>query len=132
MTKEYHIIKSIPEKNIYWQESKVNEGNIPSETESCIVNIFPEITYQNFLGIGGAFTESAAYNYSLMSDIDKEKFLKAYFEPDSGIGYNFGRTHINSCDFSIDIYTYVQDGDKTLETFNIDRDKKYIIPFINI
>ncbi len=130
MAKEYRIIKSIPEKSIYWQESKLNEGNIPSETESCIVNIFPEITYQNFLGIGGAFTESSAYNYSLMSDSDKEKFLKAYFDPNSGIGYNFGRTHINSCDFSIDIYTYVQDGDKTLETFNIDRDKKYIIPFI--
>ena len=130
MSKEYKIIKSIPSQNIYWEESKVTEGNISSITESCIVNLFPEITYQSILGIGGAFTEAAAYNYHLMDDCDKEKFLKAYFDPESGIGYNFGRTHINSCDFSLDIYSYVEDGDKTLETFNIQRDKKYIIPFI--
>ena len=48
----------------------------------------------------------------------------------SGIGYNFCRTHINACDFSIDEYTYVEDGDVELKTFNIDRERKYNIPMI--
>ena len=56
--------------------------------------------------------------------------MESYFDPANGIGYNFGRTHINSCDFSIDLYTYVEDGDTTLESFSIDRDRKYVIPFI--
>lgn len=56
--------------------------------------------------------------------------MKAYFDKKDGIGYNFGRTHINSCDFSLDIYTNVEEGDMTLDSFNIERDKKYVIPFI--
>jgi glucosylceramidase len=56
--------------------------------------------------------------------------MESYFSREKGIGYNFGRTHINSCDFSLDIYTYIEEGDTELKTFNIDRDRKYIIPFI--
>lgn len=56
--------------------------------------------------------------------------IRLYFDRETGIGYNFGRTPIHSCDFALDIYTYVQKGDLTLETFSIERDKKYIIPLI--
>ena len=48
----------------------------------------------------------------------------------TGIGYSLGRTHINSCDFSSESYTYVKDGDKELRSFNITHDRKYRIPFI--
>jgi len=53
-----------------------------------------------------------------------------YFS-EEGIDYNVGRVHINSCDFSLGNYTCVEEGDKTLETFNINRDKKSLIPMIN-
>lgn len=66
-----------------------------------------------------------------VSKEDKRKFLELYFYREKGIGYNFGRSHINSCDFSIGIYSSVEEGDKTLETFNLDRKKKYILPFLN-
>ncbi len=124
------IFKTIPQKKIYFQESTVEAGNIRSGTERGIINVFDEIEYQEVIGFGGAFTESAAYNYSLLTDEQKKDFLKKHFSKDEGLGYNFGRTHINSCDFSLDIYTYIVEGDKELKTFNIDRDRKYIIPFI--
>ena len=124
------IINSSPLKNEFFTETYINSGNASKETEGNIINIFPDVRYQEILGFGGAFTESSAYNYSLLSDEGKQAFIKAYFDKKEGIGYTFGRTHINSCDFSIDEYINVVDGDETLESFNIERDKKYIIPFL--
>ena len=99
------------------------------ETENLLINIYPEFQYQKMLGFGAAFTETAAYNFSLLSPDLQKKLAEAYFG-ENGIGYNFCRTHINAADFSIDEYTYVEDGDVELKTFNIDRERKYILPMI--
>ena len=99
------------------------------ETENLLINIYPEFKYQKILGFGAAFTETSAYNFSVLSPDLQQKLAEAYFGK-SGIGYNFCRTHINACDFSIDEYTYVEDGDVDLKTFNIDRERKYILPMI--
>ena len=95
--------------------------------ESKAVNIYPEIERQKILGFGGAFTEAAAYNYSLMSPELKEKFMEACFG-ESGNRYSLGRVHIGSCDFALAPYSeaYLPD----LSDFNIEQDKKYIIPMI--
>ncbi len=98
-------------------------------TERGILNIYPEVTYQTVMGFGGAFTEAAAYCYAALSPEEKERLLRAYFSED-GLGYRICRTHINSCDFALDRYVYVEDGDTELKTFSIQRDAKYIIPFI--
>ena len=124
------IIKSIPRQDIYFSESTIENGNLPSSTEYAVINVFDEFEYQTVLGFGGAFTESAAYNYARLTEAQKKDFLEKYFSRENGIAYNFGRTHINSCDFALDVYSYVEDGDKDLSTFNIDRDRQYIIPFI--
>ncbi len=124
------LIKSVPSENIYFDESVMEAGNVSEKNEMGVVNVYDEIEYQAILGFGGSFTESAAYNYSLLTKEQKKIFMERYFSRESGIGYNFGRMHINSCDFSLDIYTYIENGDKELKTFNIDRDRKYIIPFI--
>lgn len=44
--------------------------------------------------------------------------------------YTLVRTNINSCDFSSGSYTYVDEGDKELESFSIDHDKQFKIPLI--
>ena len=98
--------------------------------ENFVINIVPDRRYQTVLGFGGAFTETSAYNFSKMSDTSKKKIIEAYFDKDKGLGYNFCRTHIHSCDFSLSRYTYVEENDEELATFSIDRDHEYIIPFI--
>lgn len=95
-----------------------------------LVCVFPEEKYQRIKGFGGAFTESAASVFSKLSDEKKKEFLKAYFSKDEGMGYSFCRLHIGSCDFSLDEYVHVDEGDTTLDSFSIERDKKYIIPMI--
>ncbi len=110
------------------QKEAVFEQGIHQENH--VINIVPERRYQTVLGFGGAFTETSAYNYSKMSAAKKRRIIEAYFDNEKGLGYNFCRTHIHSCDFSLDRYTYVAENDEQLATFSIDRDRKYIIPFI--
>lgn len=117
-------------QNKYFSEKSYTYGDGAQNGEACAINVYDDLEYQEILGFGGAFTETAAYNYSLLSDDAKKDFLEKNFDEKNGIGYNFGRTHINSCDFSLDIYCNVKENDKTLETFDISRDRKYIIPFL--
>ncbi len=130
MEKFLRKIETCPAENVFFSEEQVEINNFPSNTEWGIVNVFDDVKYQEILGFGGAFTESSAYLYSLLSGEDKKKFLELYFNREKGIGYNFGRSHINSCDFSLSIYSSVEEGDKTLESFNLEREKKYILPFL--
>ena len=100
-----------------------------SPREHGVVNVFSVKRPTSWMGFGGAFTESAAYNYSLMSDENKKKTLELLFG-ESGLRYSFCRLCIGSCDFTLDEYCYIQENDCDLSTFSIDRDKKYIIPFV--
>lgn len=94
------------------------------------IEVFEDETYQTIEGFGGAFTEAAAYNFYKLGEENKNKILKAYFDKHEGNGYNLCRTHINSCDFSLGNYDYVEKYDVELKSFNIAREKKYVIPFI--
>lgn len=101
----------------------------PVETQICVF-VDPGKKYQSFFGIGAALTDAAAETFYKMPKDKQQELLKAYFDKKNGIGYTVGRTNINSCDFSSDIYVYVDSNDTELKTFNIDHDRKYKIPFI--
>ena len=99
------------------------------ETENLLINIYPEFQYQQIIGFGAAFTESSAFNFSKLSAESQQKVIDLYFGK-NGINFNFCRTHINSSDYGIDEYTYVEDNDVDLKTFSIDRERKEILPMI--
>ena len=95
-----------------------------------LINVYPGIEYQTVKGFGGAFTESASTTLDKLSPEKRDQVIKLYFDENEGIGYTIGRVHMNSCDFSLDNYTCVDEGDETLETFQIERDKASVIPMI--
>ncbi len=101
----------------------------PLETQICVF-VDPGKTFQTYLGIGAALTDASAETFYKLPKDKQQEILRAFFDKQNGIGYTVARTNINSCDFSSDRYTYVQDGDKELKSFNIEHDKKYKIPFI--
>src|ERR1035438_10021784 len=105
------------------------EMSQPTEQEQCIF-VDRTTTSQTLLGIGGALTDAAAETFYKLPKDKQQEILRAYFDPQNGIGYSLGRTHINSCDFSSESYTYVTNGDKELASFDISHDLKYRIPFI--
>ena len=81
---------------------------------------------QTMQGFGGAFTEASAYNLSRVEKNIREQLLKAYFDPIDGIGYSMGRISINSCDFGLGTYDYVQPYDESLQSFDVSRDQHII------
>ena len=98
--------------------------------ESKLISLIPEVEYQEIEGFGGAFTEAAAVTLKKLSHKNQERILRLYFSDRDGIGYNAGRVHMNSCDFSVGNYACVEDHDETLDSFNIDRDRQAVIPMI--
>jgi len=110
-------------------EAELAESAPAVEKEEYIF-VDPTKTFQSVVGIGGALTDASAETfYKLPQDV-RQKILTAYYDPQNGIGYSLGRSHINSCDFSSESYTYVKEGDKSLDSFDISHDLKYRIPFI--
>lgn len=104
------------------------ENFAPCNKEKGFLNVYP-IQRSKLIGFGGAFTDSSAYNYSLLSDEQKKEVLEDLFG-ENGLGYTLCRLCIGSSDFALEEYCYVEEGDDELKSFNIDRDKKYVIPFL--
>ncbi|MCB0580320.1 MAG: glycoside hydrolase family 30 protein [Phaeodactylibacter sp.] len=101
----------------------------PFEDQPCVF-VDPSQTFQAFAGIGGALTDASAETFAKLPPGQQEELLRAYYDPEQGIGYTLARTNINSCDFSSGMYTYVDEGDAELHTFSIGPDERFKIPFI--
>lgn len=100
------------------------------EVENEVINIYPEMKYQTFEGFGGAITDAAGFVYSLMPEQEKKRLMQTYFSPDQ-MKYGKVRVHIDSCDFSTEMYEAMSDNkDEKLESFSFDRTEKYIIPML--
>ena len=104
-------IKEIPESEL------LHDSNIKSRS----IKVDKNLTRQSILGFGGAFTEASASIYDQLDTDKKSEIIQAYFG-DSGNQYNMGRTHINSCDFSLGNYALCEQEDRKLTGFSIERD----------
>ena len=97
---------------------------------AVVVKILPEQKFQTITGFGGSFTESSAYLLNKLSKKNRDTILQAYFAED-GARYSLTRTHIASCDFSLNNYTYAPVvDDMELKSFNIEEDRDDLIPMI--
>jgi len=127
--KQYTTSKAGNLRLSYVGESRFSSHLQPIEVETSIF-INPHKKFQTILGIGGALTDASAETFYKMPVTKQKEFMKSYYNPIDGIGYTLARTSINSCDFSSDSYTYVEDNDIALKSFTIKHDLKYRIPFI--
>ena len=126
--KNIKISYTNPAKGIFWQESTMESMDLPEESKLSV--IYPEETGNVIKGFGGAFTEAAAHTYFELSEGARERLIEDLYG-ESGLRYNMGRIHMNSCDFSLGNYTYIEEGDTELKTFDISHDDKEIIPMLN-
>jgi len=101
----------------------------PVETQVCVF-VDPTRTFQTFIGIGGALTDASAEVFAKLPEATQNEFMTACYDRTKGLGYNFSRTNIASCDFSSDTYGYIADNDTSLSTFSVAHDEKFRIPFI--
>jgi len=123
-----YISSKNSEKRIHSVNFKKLTG--PNKNDNSTVKINKSAERQTLLGFGGSFTEASSSIYGGLDLDKKEEIIEAYFG-DSGNRYSMARTHINSCDFSLENYAHVETtGDTELKTFSISRNKKTLIPFI--
>lgn len=100
--------------------------------EGEVINLYPEVTFQEVLGFGGAFTESFGYTMSKLKKEVQDNIIEEYFGRD-GLGYSMCRLHLDSCDFSLSNYSAVTDAQDTeLKSFSLERDFQYILPFVQM
>lgn len=106
------------------------EFQVDEHAEMKLIKLYPNETRQSIMGFGGAFTEAAAVTLDSMGEENRKRAMKAYFGPE-GNRYNFCRTHIQSCDFSLGNYSYIDEAaDKELKGFSLERDRQHLIPMI--
>ena len=76
-------------------------------------------------------TEASCYLLSRMTPENRRAALSRWFGPE-GMDARFIRMHIDSCDYALSEYQAVEDpiADPELKTFNIERDRKWILPVV--
>jgi glucosylceramidase len=90
------------------------------------------VRFQSIEGFGGAFTESSAVNWLALAPGPRQELLEAYFDAARGHGYSLCRVHMGSCDFSLGNYAHLETpGDKSLQGFSIERDRRALLPFMH-
>ncbi|WP_369825405.1 glycoside hydrolase family 30 beta sandwich domain-containing protein [Formosa sp. Hel1_31_208] len=103
----------------------------PIEDSLMMITLNPEVKFQKITGFGGAFTESSAYLLNKLSKANRDTIIQAYFSKE-GANYSLTRTHMNSCDFSLDQYSYAPvEEDMELKHFTIKDDVDDLIPMIH-
>lgn len=105
----------------------------PSSDGVASIELRLDVTqrFQTIRGFGGAFTEAGGWVLSQLPSPIRNRILTSYFHPELGLGYTVCRSHVNSCDFSLGNYSCCDaPGDAELAAFNIERDKKWLLPFI--
>ena len=126
-----HIYETAKDTNNRLQALSAQE-RIPADKKhlACTLRIDPARTFQRIEGFGGALTESAGYVLSLIPAEKRKEAIDAYFSPKTGIGYTIARTHMNSCDFSLENWACVEKADESLASFSMERTDKYITPLV--
>lgn len=124
------LITTSYENNRKETTGKEYELTVDKGVAMNVVNLYPAIEYQTFHGFGGAVTEAAGYAFSKLGRENQEKVADKYFGP-QGNRYRLIRTHIDSCDFSLNNYEAMSDPEDTaMESFTLERDEKYIFPLL--
>jgi glucosylceramidase len=88
--------------------------------------------YQTMLGFGGALTESSAWVLAQLPAEKRMEVIRRYYDPAEGIGYTLARTHLNSCDFSLSLWSLAErPGDYELHSFTLDPMRKWVLPLLH-
>jgi glucosylceramidase len=85
-----------------------------------VVTVHPEATKQTIDGIGTSFTESSAFVLAHLEPARRRELMRRIYG-ESGANFSLARTHIGSCDFTVNgKYSYAErPDDAELSAFSI-------------
>jgi len=92
----------------------------------------PTEQFQEMFGFGGALTESSAWVLAQLPPAQRAEVIRRYYDPKEGIGYTLARTHINSCDFSLNMWSLDDvPGDYDLLNFTLAPMRRWVLPLLH-
>ncbi|HSI08109.1 MAG: glycoside hydrolase family 30 beta sandwich domain-containing protein [Rariglobus sp.] len=101
-------------------------------TLTPVITLDPGRTFQEIVGFGGALTESSAWALAQLPPARRAEVVRAYFHPTEGLAYNLARTHINSCDFSVNSWALADTpGDHALASFTLEPMRRWVMPLLH-
>lgn len=90
----------------------------------------PAVRRQTMHGFGGAFNEQGWAALLSLSEKAREEVVRYLFSPEEA-NLSWGRVPIGSSDYALERYTLAPlPGDFEMKSFTIERDRKYLIPYI--
>ncbi len=108
-----------------------NPTEVPPKS---LINVNSDRRYQTIQGVGATLTESSAY---LIRELPQPLFLEVLnnlFNQTSGIGINYIRLPITSCDFALNSWTFdemfYQQTDPDFSHFSISHTYTHILPVL--
>lgn len=113
-----------------WTES---DGVKPEAFDNTVVNDVMVTKYaaQTMRGFGGCFNDLGGVALQKLGKAERERVMKALFDPTEGLNLTVCRTPVGANDFATEWYSYDEHpGDFELKKFSIKHDKKYLIPYI--
>lgn len=107
-------------------------GNNSAPSSRADITLQPSERRQEIVGFGGSLTESSAWVLAQLPAEKRLEVLRRYFDPHDGLNYTLARTHINSSDFSLNIWSLNETpGDYELHNFTLDPMRKWMLPLIH-
>ena len=120
-----------PQMTDVWVTSAAGDRQAQAETVSFdrqattgpTVRIDPAQRAQVIEGIGSSFTESSAFVLAHLEPAKRAEVMERLYGS-SGAQFSLTRTHIGSCDFSVEgKYSYATEPDPTLSQFSVAEDR---------
>jgi glucosylceramidase len=106
-------------------------GDMAEPSGALTIVIATDAVGQRIDGFGGCFNEIGWRSLLRLDDVDRDRVMKALFDPKDGLGLNIGRVPIGSSDFGLTPYSLDDEpGDVGMNHFSIDRDRWMLIPYI--
>lgn len=81
-------------------------------------------------GFGGCFNEIGGAVLQKLSEEKRQKVIRLLYGQE-GCSFTMGRLPIGASDYALSWYSYDEtDGDYDLNDFSIERDRKYLLPYL--
>ncbi len=104
----------------------------PAPDTSAAARIDASVRFQEIIGFGGTLTESSAWVLAQLPPERRLEVIRRYYDPADGIGYTLARTHLNSCDFSLSIWSLTETpGDYELHDFTLAPMRRWLMPLLH-
>lgn len=104
----------------------------PAAGDTNLLQLEPGKKFQEMIGFGGALTESSAWVLAQLPAEQRLEVIRRYYDPQHGIGYTMARTHLNSCDFSLSLWSLAPTpGDYDLHSFTLEPMRAWLMPLLH-